>query len=61
MYITHVRTHLSEKDGNVVLQSMKNYLQGSRQWILLFLALNAIIIIVGVQGFSHGKLNNFHD
>lgn len=31
------------------------------QTVLLFLALNIILLVVGVQGFEHGRLNNFHD
>lgn len=44
-----------------MLQSVKKTLQGPSHWLLLILALNVVIVIVGVQGFSHGRLNNFHD
>ncbi|MCD4685102.1 MAG: hypothetical protein K8S97_04100 [Anaerolineae bacterium] len=35
--------------------------KAQNQAVLLFLALNIILLIVGVQGFEHGRLNNFHD
>ncbi|MBN1564640.1 MAG: hypothetical protein JXA10_12415, partial [Anaerolineae bacterium] len=44
-----------------MLRGLKKHLQGSSQWLVLILALNVVIVIAGVQGFSHGRLNNFHD
>lgn len=52
---------LWEKDSIIVVYSLRKYLQGHRQLIAVFLALNVVVIIVGVQGYSFGRLNNFHD
>lgn len=35
--------------------------RAQRRLLLLFLALNAVLLFAGVQGFDHGRLNNFHD
>lgn len=44
-----------------MFHNLRNYLRGPYRLIALFLALVIIVTIVAVQGFSHGRLNNFHD
>lgn len=59
---SHLRGIRSKGEGRLaVLNSVKKTLRGPRQWLIAFLLLNVFIVIFGVQGFSHGRLNNFHD